>query len=192
MTKARIQLFFTANIVNTGYFDGTRVFPRSVTDRDNALFLYNNLFCLIWKSGGVSFNQAFKELKDNFKIVDKFITEENNNSHFKYEFIPKKIEPHLTNFVVLDLETHNLDKARPYCISFYRLTKSAGRYNCDLSQYQSEKCKNDTFVIDGDDCIVKALDFLSKFKEALIVQKIQLLSVTFNYMLIMVLVSIHG
>ena len=62
MTKARFQPFCRAKNVNLGYFDGTRVFPRSVTDRDNALFLFNNKFCLIWKSDGVSFNQVIKEL----------------------------------------------------------------------------------------------------------------------------------
>ena len=50
MTKGRIQLFRRANLINIGYFDGTRVVPRSVTERNNALFLYNNHFCLIWKS----------------------------------------------------------------------------------------------------------------------------------------------
>ena len=33
-----------------------------------------------------------------------------------------------------------------------------------MSQYILEKCRNDTFVIDGDDCIKKALCFLLKFK----------------------------
>ena len=89
MTKARIQPFCRANNINLGYFDGTRVLPRSVTDRDNALLLYNNHFCLIWKSEKVSFKHGNKELKDNFKSVDNFITEENVNSHFKYEFLPK-------------------------------------------------------------------------------------------------------
>ena len=42
------------------------VFNGNVTNRDNALFLYNNPFCFIWKSEGVSFKQAIKELKDNF------------------------------------------------------------------------------------------------------------------------------
>ena len=70
MTKARIQPLCRANNINLGYFDGERVFPRSVTDRNNAFFLYNNHFCLIWRSERVSFNQAIKELKDNFKIVD--------------------------------------------------------------------------------------------------------------------------
>ena len=78
---ARIQPFCRANKTNLGYWDGVRVFPRSVTERDNALLLYNNHFCLIWKSEGVSFNQAVKKLKDNFKGVDIYITEENVNSH---------------------------------------------------------------------------------------------------------------
>ena len=103
MTKARIQPFCRAN--NLGYYNEDRNFPRSVTNRDSALFLFNNHFCLIWKSQSVSFNQAVHELKANFKMVDNYITEENVTSHFKYEFIPKKIEPHLSNFIVYDLET---------------------------------------------------------------------------------------
>ena len=74
MTKGRIQPFCRANNINLGYFDGERVFPRSVTDGNNALYLYNNHFCLIWKSKGVSFNKAIKELKDIFEIVDNYIT----------------------------------------------------------------------------------------------------------------------
>ena len=138
MTKARIQPFCRANIINLGYFDGERVFPRSVTDRNNALFLYNNHFCLIWISERVSFNQAIKELKDNFKMVDNFITEENVNSHFKKEFSPKKIESHLTSFIAYDLETHNTNRARPYVFCFYRLSKLADRYNRDLTSDERE------------------------------------------------------
>ena len=134
MTIARIQPFCRAKNINLGYYNNDRVFPRSVTNRDSALYLYNNHFCLIWKSQGVSFNQAINELKKNFKIVDNYITEENVTSHFKYEFVPKKIKSHLTNFIVYDLETHNTDRARPYCISFDRLGKLAGRYNRDPTQ----------------------------------------------------------
>ena len=61
MTKARIQPLCRANNINLGYFDGDGVFPRSVTNQKIALFLYNIHFCLIWKSEGVSFNQAQKE-----------------------------------------------------------------------------------------------------------------------------------
>ena len=85
--KARIQPFCRANNINLGYIDGERVFPRSVTKRDSALYLYNNHFCLIWKSENVSFKQAIRELNDNFKTVDIYITEGNVNSHFKYEYI---------------------------------------------------------------------------------------------------------
>ena len=89
------------------------VFPKSVTNRDKALFLFNKLFSLIWKSQIVSVNQAIIELKNNFKIVDNYITEENVHSHFKNDFIPKKIEYHLSNFFAYDLETYNTDGARP-------------------------------------------------------------------------------
>ena len=139
MTKARIQPCLKKLGIDLGYFNGERVFPRTVTNRDSALDLFNNHFCLIWKSQKVSFNQAVQELKHNFKMVDKFITEENVNSHFKYEFIPKKIESHLTNFIVYDLETHNTDRARPYNMTFYRLSKIAGRYNRDPTQEELEK-----------------------------------------------------
>ena len=50
MTKARIQPFCGANNINIVYFDGERVFPRSVTESDNVLFLYSNHFCLKRKS----------------------------------------------------------------------------------------------------------------------------------------------
>ena len=82
MTAARIQPFCRANNINLGYYNNDRVFPRTVTNRDSALYLYNNHFCLIWKSEGVSFNQAIQELKNNFKIVDNYINVENVFSHF--------------------------------------------------------------------------------------------------------------
>ena len=135
-----------------GYYNEDRVFPRSVLNRDSALYLYNIHFCLIWKSENVSFKQAIKELKDNFKIVDNFITEENVKSHFEYIYKPKKIESHLTNFITYDLETHNTDRARPYVFCFYRLSNLAGRYNRDLTPSELEKCRKDTIAFDGDNC----------------------------------------
>ena len=164
MTKARIQPFCRANNINLGYYNDDRVFPRTVSNRDSALYLYDNHFCLIWKSEGVSFKQAIKEIDDNFRKVDNYITEENVNSHFKYEVIPKKIESHLTNFIVYDIETYSTDRARPYCISFYRLSKLAGRYNRDQTSDELDKCRKDTIVFDGDNCINNALDFCLKLK----------------------------
>ena len=140
------------------------VFPRTITNRDTALYLYNNHFCLIWKSRNVSFNQAIRELKNNFKKVDNYITEENVNSHFKYEFIPKKINSHLTNFIVYDLETHNTDRERPYIMTFYRLSKIAGRYDRDPTQEELKKSINDSIAFAGENCIGNALDFCLKLK----------------------------
>ena len=111
------------------------------------------------------FIQAIKELEDIFETVDNFVTEENVNSLFKYEFIPKKIQSHLTNFITYYLQTHNEDRARPNVFCFYRLSKLGGRYNrYNLSPYEIHKRKTNTIAFDGDSCVKKALGFCLKFK----------------------------
>ena len=70
----------------------------------------------------------------------------------------------MTNFIVYDLETHYTDRARPYCISLHRLSKLSGRNNRYLISYEIDKCKKDTIVFDGDNCVCNALDFCSKLK----------------------------
>ena len=63
MTSARIQPFCKNYNINIGCFDGTRMNPRNLTQRNTALFIRINHFCLIWKSHGFSFDNAIKELK---------------------------------------------------------------------------------------------------------------------------------
>ena len=190
MTKATIQPFCIANKVNLRCYDGIRVSPRSVTDRNNTLFLQNNHFCLIWKSECVSFNQTIRELKENLKIVDNYITEENVISHFEYDFIPKKTEStesklNLTNFIVYHLETHITDRARPCIMTFYRLSKLAGKQDRELTPYEIEKCKKDTLVFDGDNCVSYALDFPLKYKGQKQKVKTKLLNIIYKHILIM-------
>ena len=91
MTKARIQPCLKKLGVDLGYYIDEKIFPRTVTNRNSALYLHNNHSCLIWKSQNVSSNQAVQELKNNLKIVDNYITEENVNSYFEYKYKPKKL-----------------------------------------------------------------------------------------------------
>ena len=70
----------------------------------------------------------------------------------------------MTNLSEYDLETYNTDRTRPFKITLYQLRKIAAISNCDLTPYKMEKCRKDTLVFDGDNCISKALDFLLKFK----------------------------
>ena len=98
------------------------------------------------------------------KKVDNYIIEENVNFHFEYIYQPKKVESHLTNYIVNDVELYNTDRARPYVFCFYRLSKLAVRYNRDLRPDEIQKCKKDTFAIDGDNNVEKALDFCLKIK----------------------------
>ena len=79
------------------------------------MFIYNNHFCLIWKSDGISFDKTIKEIKDNFKVVDNVVSDKQGKSFIKYEYKPKKVKDPLTNIVVYDLETFNKIRAVPYC-----------------------------------------------------------------------------
>ena len=90
MTMARFHPFCKGNNFDIRFFDGVRVFPRSISEGNKSLYLYNNHFCLICKSQSVCFKKAIDELKANFKMVDNYKTQENVDAPFKYEFLPKK------------------------------------------------------------------------------------------------------
>ena len=62
-------------------------------------------------------------------MVDNVVTEEKVGSHFTYDFIPKKIESQLTNFIVYDIEAHNTGTAGPFCVSFHRFGNLAAKYD---------------------------------------------------------------
>ena len=83
MTSARIQPFCRKHNINIGCYVGFRVCPRKITQRNIALKIHNNHFCLIWKSDGVSFDKAIKELKDNFKVVDNVISDKHVKCYIK-------------------------------------------------------------------------------------------------------------
>ena len=46
MTSARVQPFCRKCNINIGYYDGFRVYPRNVTQREIALKKHNNHLCL--------------------------------------------------------------------------------------------------------------------------------------------------
>ena len=115
MTSARNQPFCKKFDLSIGCFDGTRINPRNITQRNISLFIYDIHFSVIWKSNGISFNEAIEKLKLNFKLVDKFMSVKHVKSFVIYENIPKKVQSPLTNIVVYDLETKNKKRAVPYC-----------------------------------------------------------------------------
>ena len=164
MRSARIQPFCKKYNINIGCFDGTKINPRNLTQRDTALKIHNNHFCLIWKSDGVSFDKAIKYLKDNLKVVDNVISDKHVKSFFKYEYNPKKIKSQLTNIVVYDLETFNKIRAVPYCSCIYKLSKSSGTYHRDISEQGYQKGLTDCVVFKGIDCINELLDHVLSFR----------------------------
>ena len=164
MTSARIQPFCKKYNINIGCFDGARINPRNLTQRNTLLFIYNNQFCLIWKSDGISFEKAITELKDNFKVVDNVISDKHVKSFIEYEYNPKKVQYPLTNIVFYDLETLNKIRAVPYCSCIYKLSKTSGKHNRDISEQEYQKCLNDFVVFKGTDCNNEMLDHVLSFK----------------------------
>ena len=77
-----------------------------------------NHFCLLWKSDGISFDKAIKELKDIFKVIFNVISDKHVKNFLKYEYEPKKVQSQLTNMLVYDIETFNTDRAVPYAIVY--------------------------------------------------------------------------
>ena len=161
MTSARVGSFCRKHNIIIGCFDGTRINPRNVTQRDTALKIHNNHFCLIWKSDRISFNQVIEnELKPNFKVVDNVISDKHVKGFIKYEYNPKKVKSPLTNIVVYDLETFNKIRVVPYCSCIYKLSKLSGKYHRNISEQEYQKCLNDCVVFKGTDCINEMLDYV--------------------------------
>ena len=92
MTSARIQPFCRKDNINIGCYDGFRICPRNITQRNIALKIHINHFCLISKTNDISFDRAIKELKVNFKVVDNVISDKHVKSYIKYEYKPKKVQ----------------------------------------------------------------------------------------------------
>ena len=109
-----------------------------MTQRTISLFIYINHFCLIWKSNGISFNQAIEDLKLNFKFVDIVLSDKHVKRFVKYEYDPKKVQSPLTNILAYDLGTYNKDRAIPYCTCIYKLCKISGKYNRDITEKKIE------------------------------------------------------
>ena len=63
MTSAMSQPFCGKFNINIACFDRTRINPRNFTQRNTALKIHENHFCLLWKSDGFSFDQNNKRLK---------------------------------------------------------------------------------------------------------------------------------
>ena len=164
MTSARIQPFCKKYNLNIGSFDGTRINPRNLTQRKTSLFIYNNHFCLIWESDGISFEKAITELKDIFKAVDNVISDKHVKIFLKYEYNPEKFKSLLINIVVYDVETFNENRAVPYCSCIYKLSKISGKYHRDISEQEYQKCLNDCVVFKETDCINEMLDHVLSFK----------------------------
>ena len=165
MTSARIHPFCRKYNINIGCYDGFRVCPRNITEKNIALYVHKNHFCLTRKTQNISFNKAIDdELKPNFKVVDNVISDKHVKSFIKIEYKPKKVQSQLTNVIVYDKESFSTIKFSPYSNSIYRLRKISGKFNQDITEKEYQKCLNDCIVFKGLDNINEKLVYVLKFK----------------------------
>ena len=168
MTSARIQPFCRKYNINIGCFDGMRINPRKLTQRNISLFIYNDHFCSIRKSNGIGFNQGIEdESKPNFKVVDNVVSDKLIKNFLRYYYKPKKIQSPLTNIIAYDLETFNKIKAVPYCSCLYKLSKTSGEQHRNTIEQEYQKCPNDCVAFKGSDCNNDMLDLVLSFEGAI-------------------------
>ena len=116
MKSPGIQPFCRKRNINIGCFTGKEIHPRNITQRNKALFIHNLQFCLIWKSQIISFNQGTKEeLKSNFSVFEKLMSDKHVENFIKYEYNPNKAQPPLTNIIFFVIETFNKVRVVRYC-----------------------------------------------------------------------------
>ena len=150
--------------INIGCFDGAKMNPRNITERNIASKIHNIHFCLFWKSNDNSFNQAIKGLKLHFDLIVSGTSDKHGNSFIKYEYKPTKVQSPLTNIILYDLETYIKDRAIPYCSCIYKLSKISDEYNQDISEDEYQKRLKDSIVFRGSGCINEMLDFIFQYK----------------------------
>ena len=164
LKSARIQAFCRKHNIKIGCFNGKEVWLRNITQRDTALKILNNHFCLIWKSNGISFTSAIKEWKENLKSVVGVISDKHVESFVKYEYKHKIAQSQLTNMIVYDIETFNTIKFAPYSNCKVRLSIFFGKNHQDISEKNLRNVKKDCIVFKGLEKINELLDYVLQFK----------------------------
>ena len=69
-------------------FKGKEVYPRSVTEKNEAICSYHIRFYLVLTSDGVSFNKAIEKLISKDTLVNYCISPNIVNSTSKYDYKP--------------------------------------------------------------------------------------------------------
>ena len=64
--------------------------------------------------------------------------------------------------IVYDSEWYNVNRSRPFGVSFYPLTRLASKHDRGSNPKVHEKCEKDTIVFQEENCITKMLDSFSK------------------------------
>ena len=137
MLRSRIPIFCKRYNIAIGFWckNKKRIMPQRCTERNKCLYLHNPHYCVIWKENeNDSLSNAAKEVEDNFKYIKNKINNTSLKNVVKYKFPFKEKYNELDNVFIFDIETANIDdKAVPYAIGLYDLSRLKYRYKKDLT-----------------------------------------------------------
>ena len=131
MRISRIHHFYKKHNFYIGYFHGSRLVPRRITETVICLYIHENHFCVKWKLQNVSFNKTIDEKKSNFRVVDSILCNRHVKCFNKFEYKPKKVHSQLTNAVVYDIKSFITIKCVPYAICIYKSSGISSSYYRD-------------------------------------------------------------
>ena len=138
MLRARIPVFCKRVGIDIGFWSKEKIciMPQSCTERNKFLYVYKQHYCVIWKNTvNDSLPNAAKDVEDNFKYVRNRINNTNLKNVIKYSFPFKEKHNELDNVFIFDIETGNVEnKATPYAIGLYDLSRLKYRYKKDLTE----------------------------------------------------------
>ena len=79
-TAFGVQLFCRKHNIKIRCFNCKAITPTKIKERNIALNVYKNHFCLFSKANTISFNKAIEELKIKFKVIDNFLSDKHVRS----------------------------------------------------------------------------------------------------------------
>ena len=110
-------------------------------------------------------SKAVSEVETNSKFINSEVNELNSQNFKEYKFDPRKVANQVTNVCLYDIETFNRDRAIPYAIGYFPISKMGiSKYNRDLTKEEIEKYLNEVRIFDGEDCITKMFEKLRAVK----------------------------
>ena len=164
---------FTSNLPY-GYPIGKKIITftdewntKRASDREKAIYLYNDDYSVKWKSNRVSLAKAVEDVREKSKYEEEILSQDNFTVN-NYDYNPKKL-PKLQYwefFWVYDTETFADEEngdCEPKTVGLFPVSKTAKfMVYRDSAPHEIGKKETVTFAEESEDCVDKRLNHINK------------------------------